>query len=190
MSTRYTQYYKIFSCLQKMRNIQFNLNLVSNAIRYPCHGLTYEPDSYEWTLRSSKYPSPSTNLEVRSLLKSCLEKSKGEYVYNISYYFQHGMFFLVTRHFFIIAKKFVSIVSYVLKHQGHCAGGWAGRNTVQNNLDDCFRECTNRPNIGYFAFNSKNGRCACYFTSKGCPDDDRHNDYNAYHIDRSNNPII
>jgi len=76
-------------------------------------------------------------------------------------------------------------VSYVFKHQGHCAGGWAGKNTVRNSVDDCFNECTNRPNVGYFSFNSKIGKCACYFAEKGCPDDDRHNDYNAFRIIRS-----
>ena len=38
------------------------------------------------------------------------------------------------------------------------------------------------PDIGFFAFNSKNGECACYFAALGCPDDDLFNDYNAYSI--------
>ena len=74
----------------------------------------------------------------------------------------------------------------MFKHQGHCADGWAGKNTVQKDVVDCFNECTNRPNVGYFAFNSQKGKCACYFTEKGCPDDDKNNDYNAYRIIRGN----
>jgi len=73
---------------------------------------------------------------------------------------------------------------FEFKHQGHCAGGWDG-NTVQNSLEDCFSECTSRPDVGYFAFKSSNGVCACYFTVNGCPDDNRFNDFNAYRIIKS-----
>ena len=55
--------------------------------------------------------------------------------------------------------------------------GWAS-----NNIIGCFVECASMPDIGFFAFNSKKGECACYFASMGCPDDDLFNDYNAYSI--------
>ena len=46
------------------------------------------------------------------------------------------------------------------------------------------------PDIGFFAFNSKNGECACYFTALECPDDDLFNDYNAYNIIEGNISIL
>ena len=74
----------------------------------------------------------------------------------------------------------------MFKHQGHCAAGWNSPNTNKENLEKCFMECEGRTNIGYFAYNSNDGNCACYFTANGCPDDDLHNDYNAYRINLSN----
>ena len=84
----------------------------------------------------------------------------------------------------------ISLENYELKHKGYCADGWAGLSTLQYNVEDCFSYCANRQDVGYFAFNSKNGGCDCYFTANGCPDDDRNNDYNAYRILRSNCLII
>ena len=75
----------------------------------------------------------------------------------------------------------VTVESYVLKHQGHCAAGWAGT-TMNKNINDCFIQCASMSKIGFFAFNSKKGECACYFAAMGCPDDDLFNDYNAYSI--------
>ena len=86
--------------------------------------------------------------------------------------------------------SFISTAKYEFKHQGHCASGWDGSNTIKNNVDDCFNECTNRPNVGYFAFSSQKRGCACYFTADGCPDDEKNHDYNAYRIIKSNRPII
>ena len=93
------------------------------------------------------------------------------------------------------AQPFLSLIllfieNYVLKHQGHCAEGWAGSNKHQNNVDGCFKECSSRRNVGYFSFNPKNGDCACYLRNAGCPDDDLYNDYNSYNIIRSNCSII
>ena len=81
---------------------------------------------------------------------------------------------------------FYFLESYEFKHQGHCAGGWVKPNTVQNKVEDCFSECASKQNIGYFAFNSKNGHCACYYTANGCPDDNKWNDHNAYRIIKGN----
>ena len=88
-----------------------------------------------------------------------------------------------------IVNVFVFIENYVLKHIGHCNGGFVGPNTIQNNVDGCFDECNTRRNVGYFAFNPKNGYCSCYLTTAGCPDDDLWNDFNSYQIILSNYPI-
>ena len=67
-------------------------------------------------------------------------------------------------------------------HQGNCASGWDnGPNTQQASIIDCRNECADRPKIGYFAYRTGNN-CACYFTSGGCPDDNKHDDHNAYRI--------
>ena len=84
---------------------------------------------------------------------------------------------------------FYFLESYEFKHQGHCRDGFARPNSVQKKIEDCFSECASRPNIGYFAFNSKNGGCSCYLNAKGCPDDDKFNDHNAYRIIKGNRHI-
>ena len=70
---------------------------------------------------------------------------------------------------------------YEFVHDGHCAAGWNGPNTVQESLLGCRNECANRPNVGFFAYSSSN-TCACYNTKDKCPDDNLHGNYNAYRI--------
>ena len=74
MSTRYTYFHKSFSNSQKTKNTHnfaFDLNSASD-----CQGLTFEPGSNEWTLRSSDVPSRSSNSEEYSLLKSCFQETE------------------------------------------------------------------------------------------------------------------
>ena len=70
---------------------------------------------------------------------------------------------------------------YEFVHDGHCAAGWNGPNTVQETVLDCRNECANRPNVGFFAYSS-GSTCACYLSKDNCPDDNLHGDYNAYRI--------
>ena len=77
--------------------------------------------------------------------------------------------------------KILFSVLYHFKHQGHCAVGWKRPNTKQPNILACRNECSNRPDIGYFAYRQGNN-CACYLSKDECPDDDKHNDHNAYQI--------
>ena len=72
---------------------------------------------------------------------------------------------------------------YEFVHQGHCARGWKGPNTNQIKIEDCRNECAKILNIGYFAYRTGNN-CACYLADYGCPDDDKHDDHNAYRIIR------
>ena len=73
MSTRYTYFYKSFSNSQKnTHNFAIDLNSASD-----CQGLTFEPGSNEWTLRSSDLPRRSSNSEQYSLLKSCFQETEG-----------------------------------------------------------------------------------------------------------------
>ena len=70
---------------------------------------------------------------------------------------------------------------YEYKHEGHCAEGWVSPNTNQPDILACRNECSNRPNVGYFAYRQKNN-CACYLEQDECPDDDQFNDHSAYRI--------
>ena len=80
----------------------------------------------------------------------------------------------------------ISLELYKFKHKGHCAAGWDGSNTFQGNIEDCFKECSSRKDIGFFAFTTNTDDniddCSCYFSADGCPDDDTFEDFNAYHI--------
>ena len=69
---------------------------------------------------------------------------------------------------------------YEFVHDGHCAGGWTGRNTAQGGILDCRNECASRSDVGFFAYNGD--ICACYLLKDDCPDDDRYADYDAYRI--------
>ena len=72
---------------------------------------------------------------------------------------------------------------YEIVHIGHCAAGWhSGGNTIQKTLLDCRNECANRPNVGFFAYRSRDNICACYLSKDNCPDDNLHGDFNAYRI--------
>ena len=68
-------------------------------------------------------------------------------------------------------KTLFIVALYEFKHQGHCAAGMKGPATIQPTVLDCRNECSNRPNIGYFAYRNGN-RCCCYLAKE-------HNDYNA-----------
>ena len=72
----------------------------------------------------------------------------------------------------------VLIDPYKYVHQGHCAGGWVGPNSNQETPLDCRNECAARSGVEYFAY-SNSKTCACYTK---CPDDNNHNDHNAYRI--------
>ena len=67
---------------------------------------------------------------------------------------------------------------YEFVHDGHCAGGWAGRNTVQGSILDCRNECANRPDIGFFA-DRVGASCACYYLKDNCPDDNKYGDHDV-----------
>ena len=72
-------------------------------------------------------------------------------------------------------------------HPGHCAGGYVPPSTNQITIVDCRNECANlNSSIGFFAYRKivlNDGRdCACYLEDGNCPDDDQHNNYDAYRI--------
>ena len=69
---------------------------------------------------------------------------------------------------------------YEFVHDGHCAGGWAGGNTVQGSILDCRNKCASLTDVGFFAYNGDT--CACYWLKDGCPDDNHYADYDAYRI--------
>ena len=82
----------------------------------------------------------------------------------------------------------VTVMLYEFVHDGHCNGGWDGSNTIQKTVPDCRNECAKRPDIGFFALSSS-GTCACYFSKDGCPDDNLHDDHNAYRIVYKGDPL-
>jgi len=71
-------------------------------------------------------------------------------------------------------------------HDGHCASGWMGGNTVQNTINDCEAECRSRKGCGFFAWAAgdriTHTNCAVYSLSGGCKDDDAFQGYKAYMI--------
>jgi len=76
-------------------------------------------------------------------------------------------------------------------HQGHCARGYKrGTHSQQSSLRACARFCALQGNdVGYLAYRARRGprpsSCACYYTANNCPDDNRHNDHDAYRILRT-----
>ena len=74
MSTRYRYFHKSFSIIPKQKTHYFVIGLNSAS---DCQGLTFEPGSNEWTLRSSDLPRRSSNSEQYSLLKSCFQETEG-----------------------------------------------------------------------------------------------------------------
>ena len=49
-------------------------------------------------------------------------------------------------------------------HDGHCAAGWIGGNTAQNDVGACFRHCEQNIQCGYFAYAASlaTNNCAMY----------------------------
>lgn len=93
-------------------------------------------------------------------------------------------------------NKFPNMKSYKLNrilppysflHEGHCASGWDGENKKAGSADECAVICSKRdkPGLecGYFAYNNIEKKCAFYFKSGGCVDDELFPDYRAYQLD-------
>ena len=74
-----------------------------------------------------------------------------------------------------------------LKHIGHCDGGHRhGSNLKQPTPSSCAAYCREAYGAGYMAYSGTTagnvGDCACYTLAAGCPDDDKHDAYNAFRI--------
>ena len=78
--------------------------------------------------------------------------------------------------------------SYSFLHEGHCASGWMGDNRSRvDTADECAYICSKRNEsglkCGYFAYDASDQKCAFYFESDSCPDDNLYPNYRAYKLD-------
>jgi len=70
-------------------------------------------------------------------------------------------------------------------HDGHCASGWMGKNTLQNTIEECEAVCRSRSGCGFFAYakDKKSGtNCAFYSMEAMCKDDNAYPEYQAYRL--------
>jgi hypothetical protein len=73
-------------------------------------------------------------------------------------------------------------------HDGHCASGWLGGNTMQATILECYNHCITHPQCFYFAYDNSGiiseTNCALY-GDEGCTDDNNFPAYNAYKMIRA-----